>query len=115
MEELKLINEREKLGFWTFVFLWFGASVSIAEILTGGLLVPLGFKNGILIILVGHLIGTAIFVLGGITIYYSFVKIDFVLGATVPSMILTSIIYGISWRWISKWKLVRKSQNSYSA
>jgi len=61
-----LINEKEKLGFWTFVFLWFGASVSVAEILTGGLLAPLGFKTGITIILLGHLIGTGIFMLGGI-------------------------------------------------
>ena len=61
-----MINEKDKLGFWTFVFLWFGASVSVAEILTGGLLAPLGFKTGILIILLGHLIGTGIFVLGGI-------------------------------------------------
>lgn len=61
-----MINEKEKLGFWTFVFLWFGASVSVAEILTGGLLAPLGFKTGIMVILLGHLIGTGIFVLGGI-------------------------------------------------
>jgi putative hydroxymethylpyrimidine transporter CytX len=61
-----LINEKEKLGFWTFVFLWFGASVSVAEILTGGLLAPLGFKTGVIIILLGHLIGTGIFMLGGI-------------------------------------------------
>jgi putative hydroxymethylpyrimidine transporter CytX len=66
MEELSLINEKEKLGFWTFVFLWLGASVSVAEILTGGLLAPLGFKTGITIILLGHLIGTGIFMLGGI-------------------------------------------------
>ena len=28
-----MINDNEKLGFWTFLFLWFGAAVSIAEIL----------------------------------------------------------------------------------
>jgi putative hydroxymethylpyrimidine transporter CytX len=59
-------NDKEKLGFWTFVFLWFGAAISIAEILTGALIAPLGFKIGVLVILVGHLIGTGIFILGGI-------------------------------------------------
>lgn len=61
-----MINDKDKLGFWTFVFLWFGASVSVAEILTGGLLAPLGFKTGVGVIVLGHLIGTGIFVLGGI-------------------------------------------------
>lgn len=37
--------------------LWFGAAISIAEILTGGLIAPLGFKNGIMAILLGHIIG----------------------------------------------------------
>jgi putative hydroxymethylpyrimidine transporter CytX len=61
-----MTKDNEKLGFWTFVFLWFGAAVSIAEILTGGLIANLGFKTGIIVILLGHLIGTGIFVLGGI-------------------------------------------------
>lgn len=61
-----MINDEEKLGFWTYIFLWFGAAVSIAEILTGGLIAPLGFKVGLVAILLGHLIGTGIFVLGGI-------------------------------------------------
>jgi putative hydroxymethylpyrimidine transporter CytX len=50
----------------SFVALWFGAAISIAEILTGGLLAPLGFKNGLAAIIIGHIIGTAILVLGGI-------------------------------------------------
>ena len=37
--------------------LWFGAGISIAEILTGMLLAPLGFAKGLLAILVGHVIG----------------------------------------------------------
>ncbi|MCB2291826.1 putative hydroxymethylpyrimidine transporter CytX [Clostridium sp. CS001] len=61
-----MIKDKEKLGFWTFVFLWFGAAVSIAEILTGGLIAPLGFKIGVIVILLGHLIGTGILVLCGI-------------------------------------------------
>jgi putative hydroxymethylpyrimidine transporter CytX len=54
------------LNFRHFLFLWFGAAISMAEIMTGGLLAPLGFKNGLLIILVGHTIGTTILILGGI-------------------------------------------------
>lgn len=61
-----MTKENEKLGFWTFLFLWFGAAVSIAEILTGGLIAPLGFKTGVIVILAGHLIGTFVLVLGGI-------------------------------------------------
>ena len=45
----------------------------------------------------------------GIVIYYSFIKLDFILGATVPVMIITGFIYAISWRVTSKWKLIRKS------
>ena len=37
--------------------LWFGAGISIAEILTGMLLAPLGFGKGLLAILIGHVIG----------------------------------------------------------
>ena len=59
-------NTENKLSFWSFAFLWCGASISIAEILTGGFIAPLGFKMGLITILVGHLIGTAILVLGGI-------------------------------------------------
>lgn len=53
------------LTFRHFLFLWFGAAISMAEILTGGLLAPFGFKNGILIILIGHALGVTILVLGG--------------------------------------------------
>lgn len=37
--------------------IWFGAAVSIAEILTGTYFAPLGFGKGLLAILIGHLIG----------------------------------------------------------
>ena len=36
--------------------LWFGAGISIAEILTGMLLAPLGLAKGLLAILIGHVI-----------------------------------------------------------
>lgn len=40
--------------------IWFGAAVSIAEILTGTLLAPLGFEKGLAAVLLGHLIGCAL-------------------------------------------------------
>jgi len=59
-------NENHTLGFNHYLFLWFGAAVSIAEILTGGLLAPLGFKSGVAAIVIGHVVGTGILVLGGV-------------------------------------------------
>lgn len=40
--------------------IWFGAGVSIAEILTGTYLAPLGFGRGLAAILLGHVIGCAL-------------------------------------------------------
>lgn len=40
--------------------LWFGAGISIAEILTGMLLAPLGLVKGLAAIILGHVIGGAI-------------------------------------------------------
>ena len=45
--------------------IWFGAGVSIAEIITGTYFAPLGFSKGILAILAGHIIGCALLVLAG--------------------------------------------------
>lgn len=46
--------------------IWFGAGVSIAEILTGTYLAPLGMKKGILAVILGHLIGCAMMFLAGL-------------------------------------------------
>ncbi len=46
--------------------LWLGAAISIAEILTGALLAPLGFGIGIMAILAGHLIGCILFYFAGL-------------------------------------------------
>lgn len=43
--------------------LWMGAAISIAEIVTGTLIAPLGWKNGLLAILIGHIIGCFVFLL----------------------------------------------------
>jgi putative hydroxymethylpyrimidine transporter CytX len=59
-------NNTNTLQFRHFLFLWFGAAVSVAEILTGGILAPLGFSGGVSAILLGHLVGTILLVLGGI-------------------------------------------------
>ena len=40
--------------------IWFGAAVSIAEILTGTYFAPLGFGRGLLAVLLGHVIGCAL-------------------------------------------------------
>lgn len=46
--------------------IWFGAAVSIAEILTGTYFAPLGFRKGILAILIGHIIGCSMLFLAGL-------------------------------------------------
>lgn len=45
--------------------IWFGAGVSIAEILTGTYFAPLGFAKGILAILIGHVIGCSLLFFAG--------------------------------------------------
>lgn len=45
--------------------IWFGAAVSLAEILTGTFIAPLGFKKGLAAILIGHLIGCILFYFSG--------------------------------------------------
>ena len=45
--------------------IWFGAGVSIAEILTGTYFAPLGFAKGILAILIGHVIGCSLLSFAG--------------------------------------------------
>ena len=46
--------------------IWFGAAVSIAEILTGTYFAPLGFAKGLLAILIGHVIGCVMLFLSGL-------------------------------------------------
>lgn len=46
--------------------LWFGAAVSIAEIFTGTLFVPLGFAKGFSAIVAGHLIGCVLLYYAGV-------------------------------------------------
>lgn len=46
--------------------IWFGAGVSIAEILTGTYLAPLGFQKGLAAILTGHVIGCLMMFFAGL-------------------------------------------------
>ena len=48
------------------VLIWFGAGVSIAEILTGISVAPLGFFKGTMAILLGHIIGCVLLFLAGV-------------------------------------------------
>ncbi len=56
---------QEKMNAKKSVPLWFGAAVSISEILTGLSFAPLGLFRGLLAILLGHLIGGVLLYLAG--------------------------------------------------
>ena len=45
---------------------WFGAGVSIAEILTGTYFAPLGFQKGLMAIIIGHIIGCLMLFCAGV-------------------------------------------------
>ena len=77
-------NATLKLSSFQLFALWFGAAISMAEIFTGGLLAPLGFVDALKAILLGHLIGGLILILGGY------------IGAQskLPSMMSTRISFG---------------------
>lgn len=67
MDGIKPVKKEERnLAGIDFLLLWSGAAISLAEILAGGILVPLGLMAGILAILLGHIIGNTPFALGGI-------------------------------------------------
>jgi len=53
----------------TLFLIWAGAAISIAEVFTGSYFAPLGLTKGILSILLGHIIGTLFFALGGLMSY----------------------------------------------
>ena len=49
--------ETKRTSVYENSLIWFGAAVSIAEILTGTYFAPLGFAKGLAAILTGHVIG----------------------------------------------------------
>lgn len=58
--------EAKRTGIFENGLIWFGAAVSLAEILTGTYIAPLGFQKGLAAILVGHLIGCVLLFLSGV-------------------------------------------------
>ena len=56
----------KRTSLWENGLIWFGAGVSIAEILTGTYLAPLGFEKGLMAIILGHLIGCLMLFCAGI-------------------------------------------------
>jgi putative hydroxymethylpyrimidine transporter CytX len=60
------MTSEKKISNLSLCALWFGASISLAEIMTGSLIAPLGLSTGIAVILLGHLIGCLILSFTGI-------------------------------------------------
>lgn len=58
--------EEKRTSIFENGMIWFGAGVSIAEILTGTYLAPLGFGRGLAAIIVGHIIGCLMLFLAGV-------------------------------------------------
>ncbi len=56
----------KKISLFENGLIWFGAAMSIAEIMTGTYFAPLGFSKGMLAIITGHLIGCTLLFLAGI-------------------------------------------------
>ena len=71
-DQVSLINKRmvelmqHKTSLVENGMIWCGAGISIAEILTGTYLAPLGMAKGIVAIILGHLIGCGLLFLAGI-------------------------------------------------
>jgi putative hydroxymethylpyrimidine transporter CytX len=63
------MTKSRELSAANLFFLWFGAAVSVAEILTGGFLADLGLIRGLWAIFLGHLAGTVLLAAGGIIGY----------------------------------------------
>ena len=61
-----MILEENKTSLLSNGLIWFGAAVSLAEILTGTLIAPLGFARGMSAIVLGHIIGCVLLFLAGV-------------------------------------------------
>ena len=57
--------EGKRTSIFANSLIWFGAAVSIAESLTGTYFAPLGFQKGLMAIILGHIIGCAMFFAAG--------------------------------------------------
>ncbi|MBQ3427644.1 MAG: putative hydroxymethylpyrimidine transporter CytX [Clostridia bacterium] len=56
----------KKISVFESGLIWFGAAVSIAEILTGTYFAPLGFSKGLFAIIIGHVIGCVMLFFAGL-------------------------------------------------
>ena len=61
-----MIVEEKRTSLFESGLIWFGAGVSIAEILTGTYLAPLGFGRGLAAVLIGHVIGCLMMFFAGL-------------------------------------------------
>ena len=58
--------EKKRTSVYENGLIWFGAGVSIAEIITGTYFAPLGFGKGLLAVIIGHIIGCTMLFLAGL-------------------------------------------------
>ena len=58
--------ETKRTSVYENSLIWFGAGVSIAEILTGTYLAPLGFQRGLAAVIIGHVIGCCMMFFAGL-------------------------------------------------
>ena len=58
--------ETKRTSVYENSLIWFGAGVSIAEILTGTYLAPLGFQKGLAAVIIGHIIGCCMMFFAGL-------------------------------------------------
>lgn len=63
---MQIMSEKKGISVFQSALIWFGAGVSIAEILTGTYFASLGFAKGMAAILLGHLIGGIMMFFAGI-------------------------------------------------
>ena len=59
-------DTNQKTSVFSNALIWFGAGVSIAEIITGTYFAPLGFGKGLLAVIIGHIIGCTMLFLAGL-------------------------------------------------
>ncbi|WP_303789212.1 putative hydroxymethylpyrimidine transporter CytX [Ruminococcus flavefaciens] len=58
--------EQKRTSVYENGLIWFGAGVSIAEIITGTYFAPLGFGKGLIAVIIGHIIGCTMLFLAGL-------------------------------------------------
>ena len=104
-------EENQRVSTFSQILLWFGAAISIAEIITGALLAPLGLIQGIWAIILGHIIGGVILFPAGLigaksglssaeSIRISFGKYDFMV-YWIYGLSFTYALQFHNWNYIS--------------